>query len=318
MIRRVLLAVAATLAAVTLAACSPLAAVNAVSPGGASTAAEAISYGSGGRHMLDVYRPKTGAETRGGAPVIVFFYGGNWVSGERGDYAFVGRALAARGFVVVVPDYRLYPEVRYPDFLDDAAEAVAWTERHIAGYGGDPAKVFVMGHSAGAYNAAMVALDPRWLGKQGIQPGSLRGWIGLAGPYDFLPIENPTTRPVFDFPDTRADSQPIRHAGDAGTKGPPALLIAAKKDSLVDPARNTARLAGALRTAGVPVRELYYGGVNHYTLVASLSSSLRALAPTLDAVQAFVDDTIAPGGGAIVSQNLSGNGSGRRTSDPAR
>jgi len=310
--------IAALLTAATLAACSPLALVNAVSPGGASMATEAIPYAGGQRHMLDVYRPKTGAGTGKAAPVIVFFYGGNWVSGERRDYAFVGRALAARGFVVVVPDYRLYPEVRYPDFLDDAAQAVAWTERNIGRYGGDAAKVFVMGHSAGAYNAAMVALDARWLGRQGSAPGSLRGWIGLAGPYDFLPIENRTTRPVFGFPYTRAESQPIRHAGEASGKGLPALLIAAKKDSLVDPARNTARLAGALRSAGVPVRELYYGGVNHYTLVASLSSSLRGLAPTLDAVQAFVNDTIAADAGANVSANFSENGNDRRTSGPAR
>ena len=318
MIRRSCMRIAALLAAASLAACSPLALVNAVSPGGASMSTEAIPYAIGQRHKLDVYRPKTGTGTGKAAPVIVFFYGGNWVSGQRGDYAFVGRALAARGFVVVVPDYRLYPEVRYPDFLDDAAQAVAWTERNIARYGGDAAKVFVMGHSAGAYNAAMVALDARWLGKQGVAPGSLRGWIGLAGPYDFLPIENRTTRPVFGFPYTRAESQPIRHAGEAGGKGLPALLIAAKKDSLVDPARNTARLAGALRTAGVPVRELYYGGVNHYTLVASLSSSLHALAPTLDAVQAFVNDTVSADAGANVSVNFSGNGNDRRTSDPAR
>lgn len=294
------------LAGASLVACSPLAVVNAVSPGGASQATDAIRYGSDPRNMLDIYQPKAGAG-KGAAPVIVFFYGGNWVSGKRSDYAFVGRALAARGFVVVVPDYRLYPQVHYPDFLADAAQAVAWTEHNIASHGGDPSKVFVMGHSAGAYNAAMVALDARWLGKQGIKPDSLRGLIGLAGPYDFLPIQNKTARPVFDYPDTRPESQPVNHV-DA--KAPPALLIAATDDDLVNPARNTGGLAKKLRAAGVPVRELYYGGVNHYTLVASLSTTLDGLAPTLDAVQAFVDDTLA--------NKLSGNGSGRRTSDPAR
>lgn len=292
------------LAAVALVACAPLAVINAVSPDGASVVTNAISYGSGPRNSLDIYRPKAGS---GPAPVIVFFYGGNWVSGKRGDYAFVGRALAARGFVVVVPDYRLYPQVRYPDFLNDAAQAVAWTERNIAGHGGDPKRVFVMGHSAGAYNAAMVALDERWLGRQGIAPGSLRGWIGLAGPYDFLPIQNRTTRPVFDYPDTRPESQPVNHVG---AKAPPALLIAARSDDLVDPARNTGGLADKLRAAGVPVRVAYYGGVNHYTLVASLSSSLHGLAPTLDAVQAFVD--------ATAGADVNGSGGGRRTSGPAR
>ncbi|QJE01322.1 alpha/beta hydrolase [Massilia forsythiae] len=285
---------AAMLLGGVLAACSPLSALNAVSPSGQSSASDGIRYAPGERHLLDVYRPAAGAAA---APVIVFFYGGNWVSGARRDYAFVGRALAARGFVVVVPDYRLYPQVRYPDFLDDGAQAVAWTEREIGKYGGDPRNVFVMGHSAGAYNAAMLALDGRWLGKQGIRPDSLRGWIGLAGPYDFLPIENRTTRPVFDYPYTKADTQPANHVG-AGV--PPALLIAPKKDDTVNPVRNTGGLAARLRTAGVPVRELYYGGVNHVTLVASLSSPLHRLAPTLDAVEAFVrsDGGRVPAAGA--------------------
>jgi acetyl esterase/lipase len=273
---------ASVLLAGALAACSPLSVVNAVSPGGAVQATSALRYGPDPRNMLDVYLPAAGAH---GAPVIVFFYGGNWVSGKRQDYAFVGRALAARGFVVVIPDYRLYPQVRYPDFLVDGAAAVVWTVREIAARGGDPKNIFLMGHSAGAYNVAMLALDPRWLEGQGMTRSMLRGWIGLAGPYDFLPVQNRTTQPVFNAPDTPPDSQPLRHVS---TLAPPALLIAASKDKLVDPARNTGGLAASLRAAHVPVRELYYDGVSHTTLVASLSSSLTRLAPTLDAVEAFV------------------------------
>lgn len=263
-------------------ACSPLSLVNAVSPNGGARASTDLAYAPGERHMLDVYRPAAGAAQ---APVIVFFYGGNWVSGSRADYAFVGQALAARGYVVVIPDYRLYPQVRYPDFLNDAASAVAWTRREIGKYGGDPARVYLMGHSAGAYNAAMLAVDPRWLGKEGIAPSVLRGWIGLAGPYDFLPISNPTTRPVFDFPNALPESQPLAHV-KAG--GPPALLIAPREDKVVNPARNTGGMAARLRENGVPVQELYYDGVSHASLVASLSTSLHRLAPTLDAVDAFV------------------------------
>ncbi len=282
------------LLAATLAACSPLSLVNAVSPKGANQVAQGMRYGAGERHLLDVYWPKADAVN---APVIVFFYGGNWVSGDRKDYAFVGRALAARGFVVVVPDYRLYPQVSYPDFLDDAAQAVAWTERRIGEYGGDPRQVYLMGHSAGAYNAAMVALDGRWLGRYGLQPASLRGWIGLAGPYDFLPVQNRTARPVFRYPNTPADSQPVNHVDAAA---PPALLIAANKDDLVNPVRNTGGMAARLRAAGVPVREIYVDGVGHATLVASLSATLHGLAPTLDAVEAFVrsDGGRKTGGGA--------------------
>jgi len=273
---------AATLLVGTLSACSPLTLVNAVSPGGDVVATRDLRYAPGERHQLDIYRPAHGA---GKAPVIVFFYGGNWVSGDRAGYAFVGRALAARGYVVVVPDYRLYPQVRYPDFLDDAAGAVAWTHREIAAHGGDPDRIFLMGHSAGAYNAAMLALDARWLGKQGEKPSMVRGWIGLAGPYDFLPIQNPTTRPVFNYPDTPRDSQPLDFAS-AGS--PPALLIAPREDKVVNPARNTGGMAERLREKQVPVREFYYDGVGHATLVASLSTSLKRLAPTLDAVDAFV------------------------------
>ncbi|SFC17598.1 alpha/beta hydrolase [Massilia yuzhufengensis] len=269
-------------AALLLTACTPLSILNAVSPAGETRATKDQPYAPGERHQLDIYRPASGANN---APVIVFFYGGNWVSGSRTDYAFVGQALAARGFVVVIPDYRLYPQVRYPDFLVDAAQAVAWTRREIARHGGDPGRIYLMGHSAGAYNAAMLALDARWLGQQGLETSAVRGLIGLAGPYDFLPVQNPTTRPVFNYPDTPADSQPASHVS---ASSPPALLIAARSDKVVDPARNTGALAAKLRAADVPVQELYYDGVSHTSLVASLSTSLRRLAPTLDAVEAFV------------------------------
>ena len=273
---------AAIVALGSLAACSPLTAINALSPGGASEITTGVAYGQGPRFKLDVYRP---AKANSAAPVVVFFYGGNWTSGQRGDYAFVGRALASRGIVVVIPDYRLHPEVSYPDFLDDSAQAVAWTAKNIARYGGDPKNLFLMGHSAGAYNAAMLALDDRWLRKQGLSTKALSGWIGLAGPYDFLPVENPTARPVFHFPNTPADSQPVSHLDGAAL---PALLIAANQDNLVNPVRNTGGLARRLRARGVPVKEVYYDGVSHTTLVASIAAPLRALAPTLDTIDQFV------------------------------
>ncbi|CDG82426.1 alpha/beta hydrolase [Janthinobacterium agaricidamnosum] len=264
-------------------ACSPLTAINALSPGSASHITLDLPYGSGPRQQLDIYAPKN---PTGPLPVVLFFYGGNWTSGERRDYAFVGHALASRGMVAVIADYRLYPDVHYPEVLEDAALALSWTAREAARYGGDPQRLFVMGHSAGAYNAAMVALDSTLLAKHGLQPSILRGWIGLAGPYDFIPIENKTTRPVFFFPNTPADSQPINHVT---ATAPPALLIAPQQDTLVDPVRNTGGLAKALRTAGVPVTELHFDKVSHATLVASLAAPLRFLAPTLDTVQQFVD-----------------------------
>ncbi|QYF92242.1 alpha/beta hydrolase [Massilia sp. PAMC28688] len=280
-----------------LAACSPLGALNALSPGKSLRTSAGVPYGASPRHKLDIYTPE---QSVANAPVIVFFMGGNWVKGERGDYAFVGRALAARGYVVVIPDYRLYPEVTYPDFLDDSAGAVAWTAREISRFGGDPSRLYVMGHSAGAYNAAMVALDPRYLAKFGMRASALRGLIGLAGPYDFLPIHNPTTKPVFDFPNTPPASQPIHHVSKAA---PPALLIAANDDDLVNARRNTGALANKLRAKGVTVQEVYFDGVSHTTLVASLAAPLRSLAPTLDVIDTFVGSDAGrnPGSGTAAA-----------------
>lgn len=267
-----------------LIACSPLTAINTLTPESGYARTEGVAYGDQPRQQLDIYRPAAGAASKG-LPVVVFFYGGSWNEGSRKDYLFVGEALSSRGFIAVLPDYRLYPEVRYPDFLRDCAQALAWTLRSVRQLGGDPERVFVMGHSAGAYNAAMMALDPRWLQQAGASPAQLRGWIGLAGPYDFLPIENADVKPVFLAPDSPPDSQPIRHVS-AGA--PPALLIASHQDKLVDAVRNTTGLANALRAQQVPVVERYFDNTSHASLVGSLSRPLRFIAPTLDEVAAFI------------------------------
>jgi acetyl esterase/lipase len=268
--------------AVLLAGCSPLKILNSLTPTSTSSKVSGVVYGSSPRNTLDIYKPKTLA---GKAPVVVFFYGGSWNSGSRSDYDFVGEALASRGIVVVIADYRLYPQVRYPTFLQDSAKAVGWVYRHVGEFGGDPDQLFVMGHSSGAYNAAMLALDPRLLAVEGLTPSIFRGWIGLAGPYDFLPIENPDVKPVFFFPDSPPDSQPINHIS---ALSPPALLMASLDDSLVNPQRNTGGLATRLREDGVSVRELYFKRTNHGTLVGAFSRPLRSLAPVLDEVVAFV------------------------------
>ncbi|WP_219136359.1 alpha/beta hydrolase [Janthinobacterium sp. UMAB-60] len=285
-VRTTLLGLLATLpVAAGLIACFPLTAINALSSGSASQVTRGLAYGPLPRQKLDVYAPKI---RTGPVPVVVFFYGGNWTAGERADYAFVGHALAARGYLAVIADYRLYPDVHYPEILQDAARAVAWAAMESSRHGGDPARLFVMGHSAGAYNAAMVALDASLLARHGMHPHDLRGWIGLAGPYDFLPIENTTTRPLFFYPDTPAASQPIHHVT---AEAPPALLIAPLpgQDKLVNPQRNTGGLAKALRALHRPVTETYFDKVSHTTLVASLAGPLRMLAPTLDAVSTFID-----------------------------
>ncbi|WLH36312.1 alpha/beta hydrolase [Pseudomonas sp. FP2196] len=270
-----------------LSACSPVTLLNALTPDSTFEKTTGIAYGDDPRQKLDVYVPRDGLAD---APVVVFFYGGSWNSGAREDYAFVGEALASRGIVAVVADYRLYPQVRYPLFLQDNARAVAWTRAHIREFSGNPQRLYLMGHSSGGYNAAMLALDDDLLAAVGMSPKDISGWIGLAGPYDFLPIVNPDVRPVFFWPDSPPQSQPINHVSRGA---PPALLIAANKDDLVNPTRNTAGLARKLREAGVPVQDLYYSRPNHITLVATLSRPLRRLAPVLDQVVGFIEHTPA-------------------------
>jgi acetyl esterase/lipase len=267
-----------------LAGCSPLRTINALVPSGTHERLPDIAYGEGPRRKLDLYRPRTSAPAADW-PVVLFFYGGSWNSGDRADYRFIGEALASRGVLTLVADYRLYPEVSYPDFLVDCAEAMAWTLREAARLGADAQRVHVMGHSAGAYNAAMLALDARWLQRVGLAPRMLAGWIGLAGPYDFAPIGNRAVRPVFHHPDVPPESQPIRYADQRAIRS---FLGAAEADGLVDPQRNTAQMAERLRRAGTDVTLRYYERANHVTLAGAFSRQLHWVAPVLDDVEAFV------------------------------
>lgn len=243
---------------------------------------EGVAYGSDPRQLLDVYQPD--AATRN-APMVVFLYGGSWSSGERADYRFVGEALASKGIVAVVADYRLSPAFRYPAFVQDSASAVRWAFDHAAEFGGDAQRIFVMGHSAGAYNAAMVALDSRWLAAVGLTPSRLAGWIGLAGPYDFLPIGDAKTQVAFNWPNTSADTQPLAYASKAS---PPALLLAPVNDSVVSPQRSTVAMAQRLKASGVRVESALFDGVSHVTLLASMAQVLRGRAPVLERVSGFV------------------------------
>jgi acetyl esterase/lipase len=244
-----------------LTGCSPLAVLNAFVPSSTHTLTADIAYGPSPRHKLDIYTP-TQIAPAGGYPMVVFFYGGSWNRGEKADYKFVGEALASRGILTLVADYRLYPEIRYPK------------------------RVFVMGHSAGAYNASMLALDGRWLKAAAHAPSELAGFIGLAGPYDFLPMTNPEAQPVFFHPNYPAGSQPIDYASAAAPK---TFLGAAKEDSLVNPQRNTVSLHDRLKAAGVPVTLRLYDRVNHVTLAAALGAPMRWLAPVLDDVALFIN-----------------------------
>ena len=266
-----------------LTACAPVRALNALEPSGSVEIVTDIRYGAGPRHSLDVYAPRP---RRAHAPIVVFFYGGSWDSGRRQDYRFVGAALASHGYLAVIPDYRLYPETGWQGFLEDSARAVRWAKDNGAGFGGDPDRLVLMGHSAGAYNAAMLALDGRWLGRVGMSPGrDIRAMAGLAGPYDFLPLQSDKMKAIFGPPGQRPDTQPINHLQPGA---PPLWLGTDLRDKYVDPG-NSRRLAAAARAKGVEAEMRVYPGLNHELMVGVIATPLRWLAPVYRDLTAFID-----------------------------
>ncbi|WP_244173264.1 alpha/beta hydrolase [Caballeronia temeraria] len=246
-----------------------------------SERADGIAYGKGPRQRLDVYTPGSGA--LGNRPVVVYFYGGGWQSGHRKDSRPIAQALAAHGIVTVAPDYRIYPDAVFPGFLDDPAAAVRWTRDHAREFGGDPGRIFLMGHSSGAHMAAMLATDPRYLAAQGIANTSLAGMIGLAGPYAAIPTSDPHMDEI--FPDAlRAGALPIAFISG---KEPPMLLAAGTADTDVDP-RNSDRFAEALRAHHDNVELKKYPGYGHDTIIETFSAARRKDSPVLADVTAFI------------------------------
>jgi acetyl esterase/lipase len=259
---------------------SPVDLLNLWQPNGVWEEHRGLAYGEGPRQTLDVYKPRHAAK----APIVVFFYGGSWQRGSRGFYPFVGASLAAQGIVTVVPDYSIFPLARFPRFVEDAARAVRFARTSAAQWGGDPTRLVLMGHSAGAYIAAMLSFDPQWLEQVGLNSQTdLAGFIGLAGPYDFLPIKSRTLRTIFGGAN-RAETQPISFV--TGREAP-ALLITARRDRLVSPG-NSRRMAAKIRDHGGVAEELTYGGVGHLTLIGAFAPGLRILAPVLHDATQFV------------------------------
>jgi len=238
-----------------------------------------IAFGPHPRQRLDIYLP-SGPVAR--APVAFFIYGGSWSSGDKGTYGFVGDAFASRGYVTVIADYRLVPEVRFPAFIEDGAAALATVHRIIGRYGGDGDRLHLLGHSAGAYNAMMLALDPRYLARAGVPQSAIRAAAGLSGPYDFLPFDVAATRAAFGNARNPAETQPISFA----RRGAPRIFLGTgTADTTVLP-RNTDALAARLQGAGVPVTVRKYDGVGHAGTVLALVPWLR-FTPVLDDVTRF-------------------------------
>ena len=277
------IALSSALVALTLvAACSPLALLNATTPTDDHRAINGVAYGDNPRQKLDLYIPESHRPALPRRGVLLW----RVVAGRQAPgLSLRGAALASRGCLALVVDYRVYPEVRYPEFLRDGAAAVRWAHDHVAEYGGDPQRLFVMGHSAGAYNAAMLAFDSRWLGAEGLDPKQvLKGMIGLSGPYDFLPIIAPVVQTIFGPREQWPATQPIAYVS-AGA--PPALLATGDTDETVLP-KNSRNLAHRLRAVGVPVEETEYPGVGHARMVVALAGPFRHGVPVLDEIARFI------------------------------
>ena len=267
--------------AVLTAGCVTIGAFNSTTPHdpGAARVAESAPYGEGPRRTLDVYAPENGASN---APVLVFFYGGGWRSGDKADYEFVGAAFAAHGFVTVVPDYRLAPEVKFPGFIEDGALALRWVQDNVSAYGGDPSRIVLVGHSAGAYNAMMAALDQDYARAAGFDLRAVRGVVGLAGPYGFY-FDNPIIRDAFgDEPDPGR----MHAIGFARPDAPPLLLLTGDADRRV-PVRASTHMHEAALAAGAEAELIIYEDLGHPGILQALAPARRDHAPVFDDTLAF-------------------------------
>ena len=254
-------------------------------PSGAYDHQKDIAFGGHGQ-TLDVWSPTEKAN--GQRPVLIFFYGGGWAKGSADEYGWAARAFASKGFVVVVPNYRKVPHVRFPGFVQDAAEAVRWTADNIGRFGGDPERIAVSGHSAGGYIAAMLTLDPQWLAGAGAMPNAVKAVVGMSGPYDFYPYTGRAVAAFSAWPKP-ADTQPISFVrADA----PPILLMTGTEDTTVRP-RNARNLSARLKAAGAPVEKKEYAGLGHEDVAMALSLMFRSKAPVLEDSVTFLNAALA-------------------------
>lgn len=231
---------------------------------------------------LDVYAPEAGEDRN--LPVIVFFYGGRWTDGDKDQYRFAGSALAGEGYVVVIPDYRKYPQVKFPAFAEDGADVVEWVTENISRYSGKPDVLFLSGHSAGAHTAAILATDESYLKERGVDPQIIKGFAGLAGPYAFTP-EAEDLKDIFGPPEKYPQ---MRATNFIDESEPPMLLLRGENDTTVG-AFNAERLAEALKARDIPVTVKNYEGVDHVGIVAALTIFRRDKAPVLEDMSAFFE-----------------------------
>jgi acetyl esterase/lipase len=242
--------------------------------------AKVIPYGADPEQLLDIYRPKKAAEH---LPIVIFVHGGSWKDGYRGDYEFAGRAFAAKGYLTFVVGYRLLPKNAFPSFVEDIALATAWAAKHGTEYGGDSAKIFMVGHSAGGYNIALAVLDSHYMRDAGVDTSRINGIAIMAAPLDFLPLDSPITIATFGKVADLPSTQPINFAR---VDAPPFLLLHGTADTTVYP-RNSKSMFKHLSDAGAHPQLKEYQGASHAGIMLALAVPLRRNAPVLDDIDAF-------------------------------
>jgi acetyl esterase/lipase len=221
-------------------------------------------YGAKPWQKLDVFTPLDNKDEK--KPVLVFFYGGGWHDGTKEKYRYVAKTFTDLGYVVVIPDYVKYPTGRFPDFIYDGAEALAWVKKHIEAYGGDTQNIVLSGHSAGAHLGALLATDPRYLETVGMTKKDIKAFVGLAGPYDFKPLIK-RYADVFDDASLHPD---ICCSSFVDGSEPPMLLAQAGADMIVGSYTNDP-LIKALGQKSVPLETQTYTGMGHMAIVLALS-----------------------------------------------
>ena len=277
---RSLKALTVLLSCLSLPSCSVFDFVNAFNKNAYSEVQRNVSYGEHPKQKLDIYRPLTRSNH---TVLFVFFYGGGWDSGSRSDYEFVGRSLASEGHFVVIPDYRVYPDVTFPEFVNDGALATKFVLEWLSDEFGDR-PVFLMGHSAGAHIAILVAVDQRYLRKYGRNTAELSGAIGLAGPYDFLPITSSRLKMIFPTQDDEYKSQPINFTDSTD---PEILLLHGDQDERVR-LKNSLNMAEAITKSGGRVTLRVYPGVTHTGIIRPFTRIFKDRFGLLEDIKGFV------------------------------
>ena len=269
---------------VIIISCSPLKTLNILSGASEARTEKDLAYGPHPRQKLDRY---SGDESSSGSPVchIIFVYGGSWEDGSKGEYGFVGSELAKSGYLVSIPDYRLYPDVTYPEFVNDIALSISHEVEYAAGKN---RPVVLMGHSAGALIAGLISYNPKYLRSVGLDPSLVAAFVSVAGPHDkFLPTEKTRWTNIFGKDKhEQLQALPVNHVQ---ASAPPTLILHGEDDEIVTP-ESAKSLHQALTEKNVMSVIKMYPGVGHKRIVAAIGSPLQNLAPTLEDINSFLGE----------------------------